>query len=259
MSRRQYIDEAYLTAYMGNQLPSFGASNDFDTVDQFIEFAEEMIDSYVGPQHKWFQLDSSFIAGVFTPPDYEPQTPVVKALRGRITQVIDASNYMLETWQQKTYQDGFFKMNNVTIIGGTGNGTEYIISDSTLSGQITLTNTDGSALTVSPLDTTSVYQIYQLGKFPRDRDVFYNTFQTPTIYYKNIPEPIREATAAQCAYIAQQGIAFFDSDEAFINSKHIGPYSYTRDPKSAGTGYLIAPKAKMLLRGYMNRKGVMII
>ena len=259
MSRRQYITEAYLTAYMGNQYPTFGSGSDFDTPDQLIEFAEELIDGYVGAQHKWFQLDSSFIAGVYTPPDYEPETPVVKALRGRITQVIDAADYMLETWQQNAYLDGFFKTCNVTIIGGTGYGNEYLISNSLATGQITLTNIDGSPLTTAPLDTTSVYQIYQLGKFPRDRDVFYNTFQTPTVYYKSIPDPVREATAAQCAYVAQQGLTFFDSDEAFINSKHIGPYSYTRDPNATGLGYLIAPKAKMLLRGYMNRKGTMII
>jgi hypothetical protein len=255
MSRRQYITSTYLTNYLGSQT----LNGDFPTADALIEMAEEMIDGYVGPQRKWFQLDSSFVAGVYTPPDYEPETPVVKELRGRITAVIDASNYKLETWQQQAYQDGFFQTCNIDIIGGTGMGTSYLISASTLTGQITLTNIDGSALTASPIDTTSIYRIYQLGKFPRDRDVFFNTFAQPNTYYKAVPEMVREATAAQCEYINKMGLDFFISADAYMTGEHIGPYSYSRDLKMAGGNIQIAPKAKLLLRGLMNRRGTIII
>ncbi len=254
MSRRQYITASYLTSYLGSQT----LNSDFPTADALIESAEEMIDSYVGPQRKWFQLDSSFIAGVYTPPDYEPETPVVKELRGRITSVIDPTHYMIETWQQGAYQNNFFQMCNLDVIGGTGAGNSYLISASTLPGEITITNIDGTNPTAAVFDTTSVYRIYQLGKFPRDRDVFYNTFQNPTFYYKGIIEPVREATAAQCEYINKMGIAFFTSDTSFLQSEKIGPYSYTKDLKAAGN-ILIAPKAKMLLRGLMSRRGTIVL
>lgn len=255
MSRRQYITSTYLTDYLGNQT----LNSDFKTADDLIDFAESLIDGYVGAQHKWFQLDSSFIAGVYTPPDYEPQTPVVKELRGRITEVVSPNQYMIETWQQNAYMNDFFMMCNLDVIGGTGTGNSYLISSSTLDGQITVTNVDYSVITTAVFDTTSVYRIYQIGKFPRDRDVFYNTFQNPTYYYKAIPENVREATAAQCEYINQMGMSFFISDGMYLNSEHIGPYSYTKDPKAGGTDILIAPKAKMLLRGFANRKGIMVI
>lgn len=253
MSRRQYITPTYLTGYLGSQT----LTGDFPSPDALIEMAEEMIDSYVGPQRKWFQLDSSFIAGVYTPPDYEPETPVVKELRGRITQVVDPSNYMIETWQQHAYQNNFFQMCNLDVIGGKGFGQSYLISASTLSGQITVTNIDGTALTVAPFDTTTVYRIYQLGKFPRDRDVFYNTFQNPTFYYKSVPEQVREAVAAQAEYINKMGLSYFTSER--LTSEHIGPYSYTRAAHSVKDETLIAPKARMLLRGYMSRRGTMMV
>jgi hypothetical protein len=253
MSRRQYIDTTYLTSYLGNQT----LSGDFPSADGLIDMAEQMVDGYVGPQRKWFQLDSSFIAGVFTPPDYEPETPVVKELRGRITQAISPTQYMIETWQQRAYQNDFFVMCNIDVIGGMGLGKSYLIAASTLSGQITIKNVDGTDPTENVFDTTSVYRIYQLGKFPRDRDVFYNTFQNPTFYYKGIPEQVREATAAQAEFINSMGLDYFTSER--LTSEHIGSYSYGRAAHSIKDSTLIAPKAKFLLKGYMSRRGTMIV
>ncbi len=142
---------------------------------------------------------------------------------------------------------------------GTGAGNSFLISASLLNGQITITHTDGTALAAGEIDITSVYRVYQLGSFPRDRDVFYNTFQTPTFYYKVIPEKVREATAAQCEYINKMGLNYFISDDSYISSEHIGPYSYQKNIKALGTSVLIAPKARMLLRGLMNRKGIMVV
>lgn len=255
MSRRQYIDQTYLTSYLGSQT----LSSDFPTKDALIEMAEEMIDGYVGPQRKWFQLDGSFVAGVYSPPDYQPETPVVKELRGRINTVVSLGVYTLEQWQQNAYQNGFFSKCNIDIIGGTGAGTSALISASTLAGQITITNLDGTTYNGTPLDNTSEYRIYQLGKFPRDRDVFYDTLHTPTQYYKMVPEQVREATAAQAEYINKMGLAFFTSDAAFLQREKIGPYEYSRDMTAAGPDFLIAPKAKLLLRGFKNRRGVMVI
>jgi hypothetical protein len=253
MSRRQYIDSTYLTAYLGGQT----LNGDFSSMDSLIEMAEEMIDGYVGPQRKWFQLDSSFIAGVFTPPDYEPETPVVKELRGRITQVVSPTQYMIETWQQHAYQNNFFSMCNIDIIAGKGFNTSYLIAASTLDGQITIKNIDGTDPTQNVFDTTSVYRIYQLGKFPRDRDVFYNTYQNPTFYYKGIPEQIREATAAQAEFINAMGRDYFITER--LTSERIGSYSYSRAAHSVKNDTLIAPKAKFLMKGYMSRRGTMVI
>ena len=255
MSRRQYIDQTYLTNYLGSQT----LTSDFPSEDALIEMAEQMIDGYVGPQRRWFQLDGSFVAGVYSPPDYEPETPVVKELRGRINAVISLGVYMIEQWQQNAYQNGFFSKCNIDIIGGTGAGTSALISASTLAGQITITNVDGTTYSGTALDTTSEYRIYQLGRFPRDRDVFFDTLHTPTTYFKMIPEQIREASAAQAEYINRKGLSFFTSDDAFLQSEHIGPYSYSRGTNAIGPDILIAPKAKLLLRGFKNRRGVMII
>lgn len=254
MSRRQYITEQYLLDYLGSQT----LSGDFATADDLIEFAEEMIDGYAGPQRKWFQLDSSFIAGVYTPPDYEPETPQVKELRGRITQVISPTQYKMETWQQGAYQNGFFSGCNIDIIGGLGAGNSYLIKDSLLDGTITIQNIDYTEPEASVFDLTSVYRIYQLAKFPRDRDVFYNTYQNPTRYYKAVPENVREAVAAQCEYINQMGLAFFISET--LQSEHIGSYSYQRVPRTVSdVDAQIAPKAKMLLRGYKSRRGTIVL
>lgn len=255
MSKRQYINPAYLTNYLHGQ----SLSSDFPTPDDLIEMAEEMIDGYVGPTQKWFQLDSSFVAGVYTPPDYEPETPVVKELRGKVNSVVNASTYMVEFWQQNAYQNGFFGMCNLDIMGGTGFGNSYLISDSLYTGQITIKNTDGSTITEAPLDTTSVYRIYQLGQFPRNRDVFYNTFENPTRYYKQVPEKVRQATAAQCEYINKQGLDFFTSDAGTMQTEHIGPYSYGRRGTTTSSDILIAPKTRMLLKGLKNRRGTIVI
>ncbi len=111
-------------------------------------------------------------------------------------------------------------------------------------------------------DKTSFYRIYQLGKFPRKRDVYLDAINPPSpIYYKNIPEQLKRAVAAQVQYMIQQGSLFFATDDIFKNNERFGDYTYDKARDGSGTGLtqLIAPKAKIYLQGYVNRRGVMLV
>ena len=60
----------------------------------------------------------------------------------------------------------------------------------------------------------------------------------------------------------EMGKAFFATQASLLNSERIGDYSYSkgeRGQSGAGLNSLIAPKAKILLRGIVNHKGKMIV
>lgn len=250
-SRRQYITSSYLTEYLSGTT----LNSDFSSADDLISLAEEMIDSYVGPQIKWFRIASSSNVGIYTPPDWEPNAPINRELRGRVSAVVSSTVFKLQTYQQNAYQIDFFANCWIEIIGGTGVGQTNWITTSDLSGQITVQNTWTTAL-----DTTSVYRIYQLGKFPRQQDVYFDGLNQPTRYYKTIPEAVQRAVAAQCSYINRMGRAFFESDAPYMQSQRVGSYSYTRaNSKGDATRMQIAPEARQALRGIVNRKGSITI
>ncbi len=224
-SRRGYLSQGELA-----QFADITITNATEADDQ-ISQAEELIDAYVGFIRKYF--------------DYPLQGMATAGSTTTIT---------LQSDHQNIYEADYFKGLEVEIIGGAGAGQRSKITGSTKAGVITfetLTTTAGS---------TSVYKIYQLGKFPRHQDVFYDSVNVPYTYYKNIPEAVKRATAAQVQFQIQMGSAYFASDKATMESETIGDYSYT---KSAGSGgsleTLIAPKAKVLLRGIVNRTGTMIV
>jgi hypothetical protein len=248
-SQRQYIDSAYLTKY----LSGITLNNDFSAVDDLISLAEEMIDGYVGAQKKWFRISSSSNAGVYTPPDWEPGEPVLRQLMGRVSSVVDPTNFTLQTYQQNAYQNDFFALCFIEIIGGAGAGQTNHVTGSNRSGQITVQTAWTTAL-----DTTSVYRIYQLGKFPRLQDVFFDSLNQPTRYYKTIPDALRRATAAQAAYINKMGRDYFESDTATMSSEHMGSYSYSRRATTNTASLYISPEAKSMLRGLINRTGKII-
>lgn len=250
-SRRQYIDSTYLTSY----LSGFSLNSDFSSADDLISTAEEMIDSYVGPQIKWFRIASTDNAGIYTPPDWEPNTPINRELRGRVSAVASNTQFNLQTYQQNAYQQDFFAWCWVEIIGGTGIGQTNWVTGSTLAGQLTV-----QTAWTTPIDTTSVYRLYQLGKFPRVQDVYFDSLNQPVRYYKTIPDAVRRAVAAQCAYINRMGRAFFESDAAYMESQKVGTYSYKRAISKGDSERMhIAPEARELLRGIINRKGSIII
>lgn len=224
-SRRAYLSQAELAEYADITITNTTEADDR------ISQAEELIDTYVGFQRK----------------------AVCDTIEGRVASATSTTITLESSRHQNTYQKNYFLYCEVEIIGGTGVGQRRVITGSTYEGVITT-----SSWTTTP-DSTSYYRIYQLGKFPRQCDEYFDGQATPEIYVKSIPEAVKRATAAQVEYAINQGDKFFSTDASTVQSEHIGNYSYTRgnDGGSAGTSALIAPKAKSYLKGIVNRKGTM--
>jgi len=216
-SRRGYVTTTEVDALIGSGT----------VVDNQINEAEEIIDAFVGPQLKFL--------------DYE--------LKGRLQSSGSQTVHTLDVNHQNSMQNDYLKGCEIEIIGGTGIGERKKITASTYAGAITT-----EAFTVS-LDSTSVYIIYQLGKFPRKCDGYFDGTNVPNTYYKRIPEQIKRATAMQVEYMVRMGDAFFQTDKTGKKSESIGDYSYTMGDNSGGINRLIAPKAKQALRGIVNRIG----
>lgn len=227
-SRRQYLSQDELAQFADITV------TDATEADDQISQAEEIIDGYVGFQRKAVNSD----------------------IFGRVS-AATGSSFTLEAARHiGVFQKGFFLYCEVEIIRGTGAGQRRIISDNSYTtGVVTVRD----AWTTTP-DSTSYYRIYQLGKFPRAKDVWFDGNIDPQVYAKSIPEAIKRAVAAQVEYMISMGSSFFASDMSEVVSESIGDYSYTKSPPRGfgSSSQLIAPKAKMLLKGYINRKGVMV-
>lgn len=224
-SRRNYVTTTEVDELIGS-----GSSTDLQ-----ISEAEEIIDSYVGFQQKAVDLE----------------------IKGRAA-AGGSSTITLEQNQQNVYDIDYFKYCEVEILGGTGAGQRRVVTSSTLAGVLTL----ASAWTTPP-DSTSFYRIYQLGKFPRHCDSTFYSEQSPSTYYKNIPEMVKRATAAQVEYMTNMGDAYFATDKSEKVSESIGDYSYENASSGGvgmiGEGKMIAPKAKMFLKGIKNRLGQILV
>lgn len=224
-SRRQYLTQAELAEYADITI-----TNSTEADDQ-ISQAEELIDAYVGPQQKFLSEN----------------------IEGRVASATSTTFTLEASRHQNVYQDDYFTYCEVEIIGGTGSGQRRIITDSTLAGVLTV----ASAWSTTP-DSTSYYRIYQLGKFPRAKDVYFDGNVSPQIYSKSIPEAVKRAVAAQVEYRITMGDDFFTGESSTLQSETIGDYSYSRGNNGSSTSSLIAPKAKQYLRGYVNRKGMIV-
>jgi hypothetical protein len=224
-SRRGYLSQSELEEFANYTV------TDTTEADDKISQAEEMIDAFVGSQIKHFESD----------------------ITGRPA-ASGATSLTLQSNQQNLYDIDYFKLCEIEIIGGTGAGQRRKITGSTLAGVLTV----DSAWVNNP-DTTSFYKIYQLGKFPREQDVICYTENAPTTYYKQIPEAVKRAVAAQVEFIVEMGDDYFASDRAEKDSESIGDYSYANAAGAAGVFKLIAPKAKLLLRGFRNRTGSIVV
>ena len=204
------------------------------STDVQINEAEEIIDDYVGYQDKFL--------------DYE--------IRGLLA-AGGVNNLTLEQIHQNNMQLNYLRGCWIEIMGGAGEGQRAKITAQTLAGVVTL-ETNLSVAT----DITSYYRIYQLGKFPRQCDTEFDGLHTPTQYRKSIPDKVRRATAAQVEFMINQGKAFFGSDAPDMESESIGDYSYSKAGRgsgvTAGAVKLIAPKAKLLLKGIINRTGSIV-
>lgn len=223
-SRRNYLTQAELAQFADITI------TDTTEADDQISQAEELIDAYVGPQE-------SFL----------PNPIEGRASAG------GSSSLTLQSNQQNIYDVDYFKWCEVEIIGGTGAGQRRVITASTLAGVLTV----ASAWDTTPT-TTSFYRIYQLGKFPRHCDVTFYSEQSPSTYYKQIPEQIKRATAAQVLYVIEMGESFMSGDGADKTSESIGDYSYTNAPSAATVYKLISPKVRLMLKGIVNRTGQII-
>lgn len=229
-SRRNYLGIAELEEYA-----NITVIDQTEAFDQ-ISMAEEIIDAFVGYQCKFFE--------------HSIEGKTVSAAAGTIT---------LEDIHQNAYDENYFTFCQVEILDGTGSGQRRSIVSSTKEGVLTL---DRNWTTVP--DSTSYYQVTQLGKFPRREDVTAYTRVTPNKYLKRVPEAIRRAVAAQVEFIIEMGAAYFAGDKSTYDSERIGDYSYTRGGMGQATtaggvlGKMVSEKSKSLLRGYINRKGVLI-
>lgn len=223
-SRRKYLTIAEYTEFTG-----------LVTTLEKINIAEELIDSYVGFHGKSNQ-----------------ETIVGRVASGT------ASTFQLEASRhQNTFQADWFQFCEVQIIKGTGAGQHRTIASSTLAGIITVDDN----FDTTP-DATSYYRIFQPGKFPRNNDdeTYFDGYVSPQVYIKQIPEAIKRATAAQIQYMTELGDSFFNGEGSTLDAESIGDYSYSRGRFNHTDGTsLVGPKAKQLLKGYVNRKGRMIV
>lgn len=221
-SRRNYLTIAEL-----EQFADITVLDTAEALDQ-ISMAEELIDAYVGPQQSFLQ----------------------EAIYGK-AQSGTTTSFVLDSVHQNNYNTDYLVGCIVEFIGGTGAGQRVRITANNATGTVTTE-------TMTAPNSTSAYKIYQLGKFPRYGDSWYNSNETPPKYYKAIIEAVKRATAAQVEYVIQMGGSFFGSDDSNKASETIGDYSYTNIEGSGTVDRLIAPKAKSLLRGIKNRLGQII-
>lgn len=220
-SRRGYLSQAELQQYADIVI------TDPEEADDQISQAEEMIDDYIGAQPKFFR----------------------EILQGRVSDFSGKTQFTLDIIYKGNYPyPDYFKDLIVEMLSGNNAGQRRKVTASTPEGVLTCEDFDNNFV------VNDVYKIYQLGKFPRFKDVFTNTFETPPKYYKAIPEPIRRAVAAQVQYVINMGDKFFASDASEKNAESIMDYSYNKN-KTNSHAALIAPKARLLLRGYINRVG----
>lgn len=204
--------------------------SDQDEAWEQIDFAEELIDRYVGPQDQHIRGDQMFLGAIVS-------------VSG--TTVIDDS----ADTPLSIGTEGYFSGSVIEILAGPGVGERRRITDSQ-NGQVTIE----SAFTTTPT-SASVYWIHQLAKFPRKKDMVYHEDK----YYRTIPEVLKNAVAAQVGYMIEQGDSFFSGDGADLDSERIGNYSYSKGGggSQSASVRLVAPKARTILRGIMNRKGVL--
>lgn len=219
----------YLTIAELQEFADITVTDEAEAFDQ-IGQAEELIDAYVGYQEKHVCRIS--------------QGQATSATLGTIS---DTSN------DTPLFRDNnFFTFCVIEIVGGEGAGQSSVISSS---------NRDARQVTVSPAfttlpDSTSVYKIYQIGKFPRHCD-FFHTPDTLT-FYKSIPNAVKRATAAQVQFMIEMGDDFFSGDGSEMSGERIGNYSYSQGGGQAGQSAVVrmlAPKARVILRGIKNRLG----
>lgn len=225
MNKRRYITIAELESYADIQVT--------DTAEayEYMDLAEEMVDQYVNWQVRFVQAEERGIA-----------------TGGTTTTLIDDSVDSV----LNDFEDDYFTFCRIEIIGGTNAGqSRTVIAYDKSEATVTVDEAFTSAI-----DSTSVYRIYQLGKFPRLHDHWYD--DDSRVYYKYIPEEVKRATLAQIKYIIDKGLDYFISGTGQMKSESIGDYSYTKGTTAqSDQASLISPQAKLHLKSVINKTGRM--
>lgn len=213
----------YATIDQVQEFADITSTNDAEFEDR-ISQSEEMIDAYVGTQQK-------HVDRIFT---------------GRLTSVSGTTLVDNSSDSPLVFDDNYFSYCVVEIIGGTGSGQRKSVTASSKNDK---SITVDSAFTTTP-DSTSVYKIYQIGKFPRHQDVYHDPENLK--YYKSIPDAVMRAVCAQMAFIVDKGDAYFAGDGSEMQSESIGNYSYSRGQGDSAASFVkfVSPRARTLLRGY---------
>lgn len=218
-TKRGYATKSELESYA-----DIAITDNAEAIER-INLAEEIIDSYVGFQNKFMRYD---ITG--------------QATSGTTTTLTDTSGDS----QINGTNENRFSYCILQILSGTNAGEERTIISNDGDGVLTVESAFSSAI-----DSTSIYRIYQLGKFPRAIDYV----SISDVYYKFIPEQVKRATLAQVEYMIDMGDDFF-TGSVQKEGESIDGYSY----KIKGdVRRIIAPKAREYLHGIVNRRGKLII
>lgn len=144
--------------------------------------------------------------------------------------------------------NNYYQGCEIAIIDGTGAGqVRYIVSSDRATKSVTVSE----AWDTDP-DSTSVYKIYQLGKFPRHCDVFYDP--EAETYHRSVPEVVKMAMALQVQFEIDNP-DLFSGDSIYMRSEQFSKYSYETKDGVSSMDRLISPKAKELLRGIRNIGG----
>jgi len=217
---RGYITKAEVEKYCDI------AITDDDEAIERMEYVEQMIDDYVGFQVKFLRVE---VIGTAT--------------SGTTTTLTDLSaNSPL-----KTSLNDKFKFCTLEVLNGTMAGEERIITS-----QNQNTITFAPELEIEVFEGL-VYKISQAGKFPRVQDFNLDTSN----YYKYIPRKVKEACLAQFQYLVEMGDDFLINGADKIEERW-KDYAYKLGETKGGGSKMISPKAKLLLKGVMNRKANLI-
>lgn len=216
-TKRGYLSQDELSLYADITI------TDEDEMNERISHAEEIIDAWAGFQTR----------------------AICEKLDGRATSGT-TNTITLQEKHQNIYEKDYFLYTIIEIIGGTGVGQQRRCIGSTKAGVLTTLDVWGTVP-----DSTSVYRIYQLGKFPTKDQEFYDTDTETPQYYRYILENVRRAVAAQVEYMIEMGDEYFSSNNADKVSESIGDYSYSLGSKGnpSGLDKIVSPKAKAYMRG----------
>lgn len=218
-TKRGYITKAEVESYC-----DIAITDNSEAIER-MNMAEEIIDKFVGFQNSFMRYEVSGRASdgtTLTLTDTNVNSPI------------------------KSVTQNIFSYCILEIIGGTNAGQSRTIISNDTNGTVTVESAFSSAI-----DSTSVYRIYQIAKFPRTQD--HKLIEN--IYYKYIPEAVKNACLAQVQYMIEMGDDFFNSS-VDKESEDIDGVSYkVKD----GVRRMISPKAREYLSGLVNRRGNLIV